>query len=142
MRDMRTLKTLCISLLLLVFAACARQGQNQQTSQLNAMTARFVSLEHDVQRVKSEVVRLESQHYIDSEIQSVLDPSSRDCQFAVSEWAQTQEVLNGFINDSAAMRRGFGANGPDPRIQSGIRRLIAVINGTCKSSLVFNAKVQ
>ena len=136
---------LCICVLS-VFTACTRQEQNQHPEEVTQpqlefpLPARVTSLEHDVRRLKNDVVRLDSQHYIDGEIQFVLDPSSRDCEFVVSEWPQTQETLNGFINDSTAIRHGFGQDGPDPRIQSGIKRLLAVINRTCKSNLIFNAK--
>src|SRR5262245_14612713 len=129
---------LCICVLP-IFTACTRQAQNQHPEEVTQpqlefpLPARVTSLEHDV-------LRLDSQHYIDGEIQFVLDPSSRDCEFVVSEWPQTQETLNGFINDSTAIRHGFGQDGPDPRIQGGIKRLLAVINRTCKSNLIFNAK--
>jgi len=138
------LKARCICILLPMFTACTRQAQNQhpeEVTQPQISELRIVSLEHDVQRLKSEIVRLEAQHYIDTEIQFVLNPS-RDCGFVVSQWSQTQETLNGFVDDSAAMRRRFGDNGPDPRIQGGIKGLVTVINKTCKSNLVFNAKSQ
>jgi len=106
--------------------------QNQQPVQFNELTARVYSLERDLQAVKSEVLHLQFENYIDGMHQLLSPPS--DCGFVVSEWRETQAALSTFLDDSTRIR----GNGADPRIRGRISVLLSQINRTCKTNLVFN----
>jgi hypothetical protein len=135
---MKTAIELVLVLLLMTLVACAPQTEavaesaTTQVDRQGELIARVTSLEHDLQRVKNDVLYLEFNNYIQNEV-SLLNPPAQ-CEFVVSEWDQSQLTLKGFMDDSA----GILKSSTDPRMRPAVNRLLFLINKTCRSNLLFN----